>query len=31
MHAAFFRPGGVSLDLPIGLLSDIYYFIHQFN
>ena len=24
MHAAYFRPGGVSLDLPIGLLDDIY-------
>ena len=31
MHAAYFRPGGVSLDLPIGLLDDIYIFIEQFN
>ena len=31
MHAAYFRPGGVSLDLPKGLLSDIYIFIEQFN
>jgi len=29
-HAAFFRPGGVSLDLPLGLLDDIYVFISQF-
>ena len=26
MHAAYFRPGGVSLDLPLGLLDDIYSF-----
>jgi len=31
MHAAYFRPGGVSLDLPIGLLDDIYIFTEQFN
>ena len=31
MHAAYFRPGGVSMDLPIGLLDDIYIFIEQFN
>jgi NADH dehydrogenase (ubiquinone) Fe-S protein 2 len=31
MHAAYFRPGGVSQDLPIGLLSDIYLFITQFS
>lgn len=31
MHAAYFRPGGVSLDIPIGLLDDIYIFIEQFN
>jgi NADH dehydrogenase (ubiquinone) Fe-S protein 2 len=31
MHSAYFRPGGVSLDLPIGLLDDIYIFIEQFN
>ena len=31
MHAAYFRPGGVHADLPIGLLTDIYIFIEQFN
>ena len=31
MHAAYFRPGGVNLDLPLGLLDDIYLFIEQFN
>jgi NADH dehydrogenase (ubiquinone) Fe-S protein 2 len=31
MHAAYFRPGGVSQDLPIGLLDDIYKFIKQFS
>lgn len=31
MHAAYFRPGGVSMDLPEGLLNDIYLFIDQFN
>lgn len=31
MHSAYFRPGGVHLDLPKGLLSDIYIFIGQFN
>jgi len=30
MHAAYFRPGGVSQDLPIGLLRDIYEFARQF-
>jgi len=30
MHAAYFRPGGVAQDLPVGLLDDIYYFVHQF-
>ncbi|XP_014479591.1 PREDICTED: NADH-ubiquinone oxidoreductase 49 kDa subunit [Dinoponera quadriceps] len=24
MHAAYIRPGGVSLDLPLGLMNDIY-------
>ena len=31
MHAAYFRPGGVHVDLPAGLLSDIYIFIEQFT
>ena len=31
MHASYFRPGGVSLDLPIGLLDDVYIFVEQFN
>lgn len=31
MHAAYFRPGGVSQDLPNGLLDDIYLFIAQFE
>jgi len=26
IHAAYFRPGGVSKDLPLGLLQDIYLF-----
>jgi len=31
MHAAYIRPGGVSQDLPIGLLDDIYIFAEQFS
>jgi NADH dehydrogenase (ubiquinone) Fe-S protein 2 len=31
MHAAYFRPGGVSTDIPMGLLNDIYIFVEQFN
>ncbi len=30
MHAAYIRPGGVSLDLPLGLCEDIYKFSKQF-
>lgn len=30
MHAAYIRPGGVSQDIPIGLLQDIYKFCRQF-
>lgn len=30
MHAAYIRPGGVSLDIPVGLLHDIFEFINQF-
>merc|ERR1712115_570449 len=31
MHAAYFRPGGVSKDIYLGLLNDIYIFIKQFT
>jgi len=31
MHAAYIRPGGVSQDLPSGLLKDIFLFIEQFS
>ena len=31
MHAAYIRPGGVSQDLPMGLVQDIYSFIQSFN
>ena len=31
MHAAYIRPGGVSYDLPIGLLDDIYNFYNNFH
>jgi NADH dehydrogenase (ubiquinone) Fe-S protein 2 len=31
MHAAYFRPGGVHLDIPIGLLQDIHDFIKHFT
>ena len=30
MHAAYFRPGGVTTDLPVGMLDDIYVFAEQF-
>jgi NADH dehydrogenase (ubiquinone) Fe-S protein 2 len=30
MHAAYFRPGGVSEDLPFDILEDIYIFSRQF-
>mmetsp|Transcript_3971 Transcript_3971/g.12326 ORF Transcript_3971/g.12326 Transcript_3971/m.12326 type:complete len:409 (+) Transcript_3971:164-1390(+) len=30
MHAAYIRPGGVHLDIPIGLADDIYTFCEQF-
>lgn len=30
MHAAYVRPGGVSLDLPIGLMEDIHKWAEQF-
>jgi NADH dehydrogenase I D subunit len=31
MHAAYFRPGGVSLDLPNGLLDDVRLFMNKFG
>ena len=31
MHAAYIRPGGVSQDIPVGLLNDIYIFAEQFS
>ena len=31
MHAAYFRPGGVNNDLPIGLLNDLFLFLNQFK
>jgi NADH dehydrogenase (ubiquinone) Fe-S protein 2 len=31
MHAAYFRPGGVNTDLPLGLVEDIYSFCEQFR
>ena len=29
MHSAYIRPGGVSKDLPVNLLKDIYSFVCQ--
>jgi len=31
MHAAYIRPGGVALDLPLGFIDDVYLFIRQFS
>ena len=31
MHAAYIRPGGVSLDLPLGIMQDIDTFVRQFG
>ena len=31
MHAAYFRPGGVQSDIPMGFVSDLYIFIEQFS
>jgi NADH dehydrogenase (ubiquinone) Fe-S protein 2 len=31
MHAAYIRPGGVHLDIPVGLLNDIHTFSEQFS
>ena len=30
LHASYIRPGGVSLDLPIGILDDIFLFCNKF-
>lgn len=31
MHAAYIRPGGVAMDVPIGLCDDVYRFTEQFG
>jgi len=31
MHSAYIRPGGISQDIPIGLLDDLYIFAEQFS
>jgi NADH dehydrogenase (ubiquinone) Fe-S protein 2 len=31
MHSAFIRPGGLSTDIPKGLLKEIFLFINQFS
>ena len=31
MHAAYVRPGGVSMDIPLGFLDDVYQFCDQFS
>ena len=31
MHAAYVRPGGVALDMPVGLMEDIYHFASHFS
>lgn len=31
MHAAYIRPGGLSFDIPLGFLDDIFIFLKQFN
>ena len=31
MHAAYVRPGGVSQDIPLGLMDDIWHFMSSFN
>ena len=31
LHAAYVRPGGVSQDLPVGILDDIYQWATQFG
>ena len=31
MHAAYIRPGGISSDIPLGFLDDLFLFCDQFN
>ena len=31
MHAAYIRPGGVAMDLPVGLCDDIHSFLVPFS
>lgn len=31
MHAAYIRPGGLSCDIPLGFLDDVYLFLNQFS
>jgi len=31
MHSAYIRPGGVSMDIPLGFIDDVYLFISQFT
>jgi len=31
MHASYIRPGGVNADLPLGLTTDIFFFIKNFT
>lgn len=31
MHAAYIRPGGISADIPVGFLDDLYIFLSQFT
>jgi len=31
MHASYVRPGGVSKDIPIGFLQDVFCFIEGFS
>lgn len=31
MHAAYIRPGGLSADIPVGFLDDLFLFVNQFN
>jgi len=31
MHAAYIRPGGISIDLPLGFLDDVFIFANQFS